>query len=319
MNDRGAIVRRIESSIDIPPGHVASFLVEGPEPIAVDAGMPDSGAAIEASLDRWGYGMADVEHLLLTHPHPDHTGSVPAFVERGDPTVYAPASARDRLQKDPAGVGERVRRNLERGGFGGERLEWAVDAAIESLERAQRLLPLDAVDVWVDSGEAFDVGRRRVEAVHTPGHQADHLCYVTELGSRRGLFSGDMVLPPLRSALIHDGNDDGYPEAVPAFYRSLERFEALSVDRVYPGHGPVHTALAEYVERDRNSLDGRLDQVERLVGEGYSTVASIVDAIKGDHDLRYMVPEIMSAVAHLEATGRIEERMANGVAYYTPP
>jgi len=318
MNDRGATVRRIEASIPLPPGHVASFFVEGDEPIAVDTGMPDSAADVERSLAKWGHHMEDVDHLLVTHPHPDHTGSVPAFVEAGDPTLYAPASARDRLDRDPDRVGERVRRNLRRGGFEGERLEWAVEAAVESLERAQGLLPLDAVDVWVEPGERFDVGGRSVRAVHTPGHQADHLCYVTDLGDERGLFSGDMALPPLRSALIHDGNDDGYREAVAAFFRSLDRFESLSVDRVYPGHGPVHDALAEYVERDRNSLQGRLDQVDRLVGEGYSTVASVVDAIKGDHDLRYMVPEIMSAVAHLERTDRIEGEVVDGVAYYRP-
>ena len=284
----------------------------------VDAGVPDQATTTRRGLDELGLALSDVDHLLLTHPHPDHTGGVSTLLAAGETTVYAPASARDRLETDPETFAAEARRNLVAGGFSGERLEWAVDAAVTSLTRARRLLPVDCVDVWIRPGDTVTVGSFTVDAVHTPGHQADHLCFTTDVDGERLLFSGDMVLPPFRSALIHDGFGDGHRAAVPAFLDAADRLEELAVDRVFPGHGPVHTDCHGLLARDRRSLDGRLEQTEQHA-DGGVTAATVVDAVRGDHDLRYMIPEVMAVLAFLEETGRVEATHDGDVTYYTRP
>jgi glyoxylase-like metal-dependent hydrolase (beta-lactamase superfamily II) len=98
-----ADVHRIEFTVDWPPGHVAAYLVGGPEPLLIDAGMAgDRGRReLDAGIEAAGYDVADVSHLLVTHPHVDHIGRVGAVVDAADPTVYAPASVRERLARDP--------------------------------------------------------------------------------------------------------------------------------------------------------------------------------------------------------------------------
>lgn len=63
------------SRVDL--GFVSAFvLVRGREAAVVDTGIEGSAAAIAAVLDQAGPGWAGVRHVVLTHKHPDHAGSV---------------------------------------------------------------------------------------------------------------------------------------------------------------------------------------------------------------------------------------------------
>jgi glyoxylase-like metal-dependent hydrolase (beta-lactamase superfamily II) len=79
-------------------------------------------------------------------------------------------------------------------------------------------------------------------AIATPGHAADHLCFL----AGRVCFTGDLVLgegstivPPDAGSLI-------------AYMDSLRRLQAFDLELICPGHGPWVTdpaaKLAEYVE-----------------------------------------------------------------------
>ena len=188
--------------------------------------------------------------------------------------------------------------------------------AVESLERNSDLLRPDAVDVWIEPGGTTAVGHLEVDAVHVPGHQADHLAYPVEFGGESALFAGDMAIEPFRSVSLHDGLDDGHREAVDAFYAALDRLAGLDVDCVYPGHGPVHRDLQGVVRRDRESLDARLDGVRRLVADGHETAAEVAFALAGDRDVEYIIPEAMAALTHLESTGAVSVELVDGVRRY---
>jgi glyoxylase-like metal-dependent hydrolase (beta-lactamase superfamily II) len=310
-------VRRLAFDVDWPPGHVACYLVECPEPVLVDAAAPDHEAAFRAGLRECGYEPGDIEHVLVTHPHVDHIGQVPTVLSEGDPTVYAPAGVRERFARAPGKLESRVRANCTEAGLPAEQRERAVEMAVESLERNSELLDPAAVDVWIEPGDATAAGSLTDEAVHTPGHQADHLGYRTEIDGEAVLLSGDMCIEPFRPVVLHDGLDDGYREGFEAFYTGLDRL-ALDADRVYPGHGPVHDDLDGVLERDRRSLDDRLESVRDLVAEGRSTVPGVATALAGDRNVEYLVPEAMSALAHLDANGETTSELVDGVRHYEP-
>ncbi|TKR27687.1 MBL fold metallo-hydrolase [Natronomonas salsuginis] len=308
MNQRSreGSIHRLEFDVEWPPGHVACYLVDGPEPVLVDAAMPQSDDALEAALSEHGRSLAEIDHVLITHPHVDHIGGVPNVLGATGATVHAPASVRERFKRASDALGERVRRNCVDAGFSGERLETLVEMAVRSLDRNAELLPPEAVDVWIEPGDSTSVGGITVDAVHLPGHQADHLSYPAELGGERALFAGDMGILPFRPVVVHDGLDDGYRDAFAAFYTALERLAEVDVDRVYPGHGPVHSDLADVVDHHRSSLDHRLDRLVDLVADGVETAPSLARTVAGECDVNYLIPETMSALAHLEATGRLE-------------
>lgn len=322
---RVSSVRRIEFAVDWPPGHVACYLLDLAEPVLVDAGMPSDyedadeapDATLDAALGAVGYDVSDVDHLVVTHPHVDHVGQVPRIVDAANPTVYAPAGVRERFERDADALGQRVRRNASAAGIAGDRLDDAVEMAVESLERDRSLLPPEAVDVWLEPGPV-EIGPLAAEAVHAPGHQADHLCFRADLDGERALLSGDMALDPFRSVLLQDGLDDGHTDAFDAFYAALDRLGTLDVDHVYPGHGPVHDRFDAVIERDRESLDRQLDRVAGQLAEGLRTVPGVALALAEDRPVQYVVPEVMSALAYLERQDRATVTVEGGVRYYDP-
>lgn len=75
--------------------------------------------------------------------------------------------------------------------------------------------------------DVIDLGGRRVEVLHTPGHSPGHLCFWE---SDKGyLFTGDLIYKDTLFAY--------YPSTDPSAYLdSLEKIAALSVKKVFPGH-----------------------------------------------------------------------------------
>jgi glyoxylase-like metal-dependent hydrolase (beta-lactamase superfamily II) len=68
----------------------AYVLLRGREAAIVDTGTPGSDAAIGRALADLTVNWGDVNHVVLTHYHPDHAGSVGAVLQSaGDATAYA--------------------------------------------------------------------------------------------------------------------------------------------------------------------------------------------------------------------------------------
>jgi glyoxylase-like metal-dependent hydrolase (beta-lactamase superfamily II) len=143
-----------------------------------------------------------------------------------------------------------------------------------------------------------------LRALATPGHAADHVCFLTADGV---CFSGDLVLGEGSTFVPPDGG------SLAAYMDSLRLLQAEPIELICPGHGPWITdpaaKLAEYVEhremRERRLL-GALERGERskeaLLAEAWADVPA---------ELRTAAAMVMEAhLQKLEAEGRLPDGVA---------
>jgi glyoxylase-like metal-dependent hydrolase (beta-lactamase superfamily II) len=154
----------------------------------------------------------------------------------------------------------------------------------------------EAPPVILPAGGEEHAGLR---ALATPGHAADHVCFLAPDGV---CFSGDLVLGEGSTFVPPDGG------SLAAYMDSLRLLQAEPIELIAPGHGPWVTdptaKLAEYVEhremRERRLLAalGRGERSkEALLAEAWSDVSA---------ELRPAAALVMEAhLQKLEREGRL--------------
>lgn len=307
-------VSRLDLGMEWKPGHVAAYLVDGSDGVAlVDAGVATEEGVDElrAAVREGGYGFADLDAVLVTHPHLDHDGAVDAVADESDATVYAYETVPRSLRADEDE--ERIRENVREAGMRGAAVDEAADRWMGSVRDNREHLPPEAIDVLVSDGEAFEAAGEKFEAVHTPGHQRDHVCYASD----GYLFAGDAVAESFRPIIYHAGFDDGMWEAVGVCYGTFDRLSSLDgeTEKVYPGHGPVFGDLSAAVEGARKSLDALVDDVRAKVESLDSPSALDVTLArkKPEHDVGYVIFDSLGALGYLEQEGRVDSWLDDGV------
>ncbi|MHA7816944.1 MAG: MBL fold metallo-hydrolase [Pseudohaliea sp.] len=182
-HDGGAPCRRLPGGITcidagyVAPGTACFYLVEGDGEVAVvETGTTHSLPNLLATLNDLGIERDQLRYVVPTHVHLDHAGAAGLYLRefpRAELLVH-PRGARHLI--DP-----------------GKLVASAVGVYGEDSFRALygEIVPAPAERVrTLEDGEWFEVGGRRLEAVHLRGHAEHHFCLWDE--ATRGWFSGDM-------------------------------------------------------------------------------------------------------------------------------
>ena len=108
-----------------------------------------------------------------------------------------------------------------------------------------------------------------LEAIATPGHTSNHLCFA--LPEAQALFSGDHVMGWSTSVVVPPDGDMG------AYLASLEKLLARDDAVYFPAHGDPVTKPQRLVRGMIGHRRQRENQIVRLLGEGPRSIAEMVD------------------------------------------
>jgi glyoxylase-like metal-dependent hydrolase (beta-lactamase superfamily II) len=117
-----------------------------------------------------------------------------------------------------------------------------------------------APDVHLQGGERFELPgpdghATTLQAIHTPGHASNHLCYLLE--EEKLLFTGDHVMQ-LSTVVINPPDGD-----MAAYLASLRELAARDLEWLAPGHGflmahprrAIEAIVAHRLKREAKVLD----------------------------------------------------------------
>lgn len=222
-----------------------SFLIGRGSVAVVDPG-PDLPGHVEAILAAAGGGR--ITHILVTHPHLDHSGAVPRLAAAtGAPVLAfgAPDAGRSPMMNRLAASGQL--------------------ASTEGIDHGFR------PDVSLSDGAVVETDEWRIEALHTPGHMGCHLSFA--LGDR--ILCGDVVMD-WTTTLISPPDGD-----VADYLRALDRLSARGARTLLPAHGGAvrdpAARLADLAAHRRARTAQILAALDRGPGRAADLAARVYD------------------------------------------
>jgi glyoxylase-like metal-dependent hydrolase (beta-lactamase superfamily II) len=247
-----------------------SYIVGKGNVAIIDPG-PDDPAHIGALLE--AVRNETVTHIFVTHTHRDHSPAVPAIKAATGATVYAEGPHR---AARPLHIGEHN----------------PLDASAD-----RDFVP----DVALKDGAVVEGDGWAIEAITTPGHTANHMCYA--LKGTNILFAGDHVMAWATSIVAPP---DG---AMSDYMASLNKLAKRSETIYLPGHGPAITDAPRFVSYYILHRKAREASILHRLGKGETDIPTIVRAIYIGIDPRLTGAAGLSVLAHLEdlvARGMVE-------------
>jgi glyoxylase-like metal-dependent hydrolase (beta-lactamase superfamily II) len=199
-----------------------------------------------------------VSHILLTHHHSDHSPLAGALAARTGAKIYA---------CPPPAVG----------------------GALAKLEEAND--ETTPTDVTLKGGEIIAGDGWTLEAIATPGHTSNHICYA--LKEENACFSGDHIMGWSTTVISPPDGD------MAAYFASLDRIRERGFSTLWPTHGApireVDTFIGAYIAHRRD----REAQILAQLAAGHTQIKAMVPVLYAAVDPRLHPAAAHSVLAHM--------------------
>ena len=214
-----------------------------------------------------------VSHILVTHHHLDHSPLARPLAEATGAMIYGCAVAGPLVED---GV--------------------PVEAGYD------HFVP----EISVCGGARIAGAGWTMQAIPTPGHTSNHICYA--LAEENALFSGDHIMGWSTTVITPPDGDMG------DYLRSLEIIRARGFHTLWPTHGPPITKVAPFIDAYIAHRRERESQILARLAAGDTRILDMVPRLYAAVDERLWPAAARSVQAHmieLVKTGRVT---SDGVA-----
>jgi glyoxylase-like metal-dependent hydrolase (beta-lactamase superfamily II) len=251
VREAGKNIYFIDDELYGVPSTGAVYFLDENKKALVDTGPATSIPAVLGGLKHLGFQAADLDYIVITHIHLDHSGGVGTLLKDTPKAkvIVHPRGIRHLI--DPSKL---VASSIEVQGN-------------EILTRTGEVLPLDEKRIVpARDGDVIKLSdEQSLTLLDTPGHAPHEICI---LESRNlGLFVGDAV------GHFLEGTDIMIPVTPPPsfdlelFVKSLERLKHLNASRIYFPHAGVSLRVSEKLELSARKLRERDEVIARAAAE----------------------------------------------------
>jgi glyoxylase-like metal-dependent hydrolase (beta-lactamase superfamily II) len=316
-------------------------IADGERVALVDSGwsLVESREQLARSLDRIGYGLAQVSRFLVTHVHRDH---------------YTQAVALRREYGTPVGLGAGERPSIERLAYDRPRRPIAQIAQLtrcgagtlaDTIAAPARRQPHDGPvdetiweppDTWIEGGVEVRLAGQRgatarpdehdgrvLTAIATPGHTRGHLVFLDQAAGL--LLAGDHVLPHITPSIGFESSPARSP--LRSYLGSLRLVRSMPDARLLPAHGPVSGSVHQRVDELLDHHGARLDATLAAVVAGADTAYAAAGLLAwtrrlwslADLDPFNQMLAVLETGAHLDLLverGALTSREDDGITRY---
>jgi len=198
------------------------YLVVDNESALVEVGSSIQIPDILDAVSRLGYDIKKLSYIIPTHVHSDHAGGAGHLAQLLPEARVVAHPRAARLLADQSII-DRMLQSRK---------------AVFGADADERFGGMRAIAekrfVLVENGSAIDLGNRQLSAIHTPGHDPNHLCFMDS--KSRGLFCGDALggyfsESKIRMPACVPGSD---PDAI---VQSIDKLKQVNPALLFFSHG----------------------------------------------------------------------------------
>jgi glyoxylase-like metal-dependent hydrolase (beta-lactamase superfamily II) len=232
----------------------------------------DPGPADPAHLDAILAAVAGetVSHILITHHHSDHSPLAGPLKAATGATILGCAVAGHEAEDT-----------------GEVKMEAGHDHDFKP-------------DVSLCGGGAVSGAGWTLEAIPTPGHTSNHLCYA--LKEENACFTGDHIMGWSTTVITPPDGD------MTDYLASLEAIRERHFTTLWPTHGPPIREVTPFIDAYVAHRHERADQIVKALASGPARIRDLVPALYADVDPRLWpaaARSMLAAIIHLQRQGRV--------------
>ena len=213
-----------------------------------------------------------VTHILITHHHLDHSPLARPLAAETGAVIYG-CAVKEPVVEDT-----------------GVRVEAGYD----------RFTP----DVSVCGGATIAGDGWTMEAIPTPGHTSNHICYA--LAEENACFTGDHIMGWSTTVVTPPDGDMG------DYMASLARIKARNFKTLWPTHGPPITAPGPFIDGYVAHRHERTRQILAELAAGETRIEGMVPRMYAAVDKRLHPAAARSVLAHMIELVRDGQVVADG-------
>jgi glyoxylase-like metal-dependent hydrolase (beta-lactamase superfamily II) len=233
-----------------------TYIIGHGEGVAVIDPGPDLPAHLQAILDVLAHER--VSHILVTHHHLDHSPLARPLAEATGAVIYGCAV------KGPL---------------------------VEQTVRLEAGYDRFAPDVSVCGGAVITGHGWTMEAIPTPGHTSNHICYA--LIEENACFTGDHIMGWSTTVVTPPDGD------MADYLASLDVIQARNFATLWPTHGPPVTDPGPFIDAYRAHRMERERQILAELSQGRTRIREMVPRMYAGVDPRLHPAAAHSVLAHM--------------------
>lgn len=210
-----------------------------------------------------------ITHIAITHHHSDHSPLAGPLKAATGAVIYGCAVAAH--EEDDGGV----------------KMEAGHDLGFQP-------------DVSLCGGGSISGPGWTLEAIPTPGHTSNHLCFA--LPEENACFTGDHIMGWSTTVITPPDGD------MTDYIASLRRIRERGFATLWPTHGPPVRAVQPFIDAYLEHRQERIDQILGALQAGPARIGELVPRLYADVDARLhpaAARSMLAAMIHLVREGRL--------------
>jgi glyoxylase-like metal-dependent hydrolase (beta-lactamase superfamily II) len=244
-----------------------TYIVGHGEVAVIDPGpdLPEHLAAILSATEG-----ERITHILVTHHHADHSPLAGPLQAATGAQIYGCAVATPDQDDD-----------------GGVKMEAGHDLSFRP-------------DVGLCGGGEVAGPGWTLEAIPTPGHTSNHICYA--LKEENACFTGDHIMGWSTTVITPPDGD------MTDYMRSLELIRARGFATLWPTHGPPVREVRPFIDAYIAHRRGREAQILSALERGPNRINDLVPTLYADVDPKLWPAasrSMLAAMIHLTRQGKL--------------